>query len=79
MVDDLESAVQLTCHRAVRVLQSDCTSEKRKGAEWLLTVGVRYLQTVGVKPDALMFDMYRKVNMDAVEVVLPRRKGYDVI
>ena len=73
---DLEQAVQEVCLHSVCMIRSQCTSEQRKGAEWLLTVGVRYLATQGIKVNPVAYDLYMSVGLDKLEVVLPRRKAY---
>lgn len=73
---DLEESVQEVCRQSVLILRTEGPGERRKGAEWLLTVGVRYLNTQGVRVNPAVYEMYRQIGMDEVELVLPRRKGY---
>ena len=70
----LEESVRDMTESAAAILRSSSSEESRRGAAWLLTVGVRYLQSQDHSVDLKVFDLYLQHGVDRVEMILPRRQ-----
>jgi hypothetical protein len=59
----LDESVQAMCRNAALVLQSDSSDTVKDDAEWLLAVGVTYLQTRLLVIEPSLYDLYKKIDL----------------